>query len=250
MGRRLEGHYPSVRETGEKERIEMVKEIFSTITGRYDFLNHLLSLRRDIAWRRFAAKRMVFPGPVVSSISPAVRATLQSRQPLRHRQISVTGVDFVMDMLQAGKMKIESSGLGSRICFMQADALALPFPDNVFDVSSIAFGIRNIPDRPKALEEMVRVVVPGGQVLILEMAFTRNWFSSLMYRTYLNRILPRIARRFSLNPAAYEYLADSIMSFPSPAEFTQLMRRAGMTDVSTYRLTYGATYLYLGRKGL
>jgi demethylmenaquinone methyltransferase/2-methoxy-6-polyprenyl-1,4-benzoquinol methylase len=124
----------------------------------------------------------------------------------------------------------------------------MPFPDNIFDVSTIAFGIRNIPDRPAALREMLRVVVPGGQVLVLEMAFVRNWFTTLLYSVYLNHVLPLMARMFSLNPQAYRYLADSIMNFPSPEEFAKLMEAAGMVGVEKYKLTLGITYLYLGRK--
>lgn len=112
----------------------------------------------------------------------------------------------------------------------------------------MAFGIRNIPDKVQALREMARVVIPGGRIMVLEMSFTRNWFSALMYRTYLNRMLPRIARRFSLNPGAYAYLADSIMNFPSPREFLSLMADAGMVELETHKLTFGATYLYTGMK--
>jgi demethylmenaquinone methyltransferase/2-methoxy-6-polyprenyl-1,4-benzoquinol methylase len=84
--------------------------------------------------------------------------------------------------------------------------------------------------------------------MVLEMAFTPGWFSNLIYRTYLNRLLPRIARKFSLNPRAYYYLADSIMNFPSPDQFSALMQEAGMADIETHKLTWGATYLYIGRK--
>jgi demethylmenaquinone methyltransferase / 2-methoxy-6-polyprenyl-1,4-benzoquinol methylase len=134
------------------------------------------------------------------------------------------------------------------VCLVQGDALHLPFPDNSFDVASIAFGIRNIPDKEGALLEMARVVVPGGRVMVLEMGFTPNWFSKLMYRGYLNHILPRLAARFSLNPSAYHYLADSIMNFPSPGEFLELMRRAGMEGVRRRKLTFGAAYLFTGSK--
>jgi len=84
--------------------------------------------------------------------------------------------------------------------------------------------------------------------MVLEMTFTRNWFSSLMYRTYLNRILPFVAKRFSLNPRAYYYLADSIMNFPPPPEFVSMMESTGMKDVERFKLTFGAAYLYMGMK--
>ncbi len=240
--------YPSVRQVSDQERIGMVKDIFSTITARYDFLNHFLSLRRDIAWRRFAVRRMSFNMTHRFLDVASGTADLAIDAARRHPGISVTGIDFVKEMLDLGRMKIDQKGLSDRITLLQADALSLPFPDNTFDVAGIAFGIRNIPDRSRALREMARVVVPGGQIMVLEMTFTRNWFSNLVYQTYLNRILPSISARLSRNPGAYYYLADSIMNFPPAEQFTRMMEEAGMTQVTKHKLTFGATYLYEGIK--
>jgi demethylmenaquinone methyltransferase/2-methoxy-6-polyprenyl-1,4-benzoquinol methylase len=240
------GKYIPVQEATDAQRVEMVKDIFSTVTARYDFLNHFLSLRRDIAWRRSAVRKMSF-GRTNRFLDVATgTADLAIGAALRHPRITVAGVDFSPEMLAAGRLKVEKKGLSDRVCLMRADALALPFADGAFDVAGIAFGIRNIPDKARALQEMARVVVPGGQVMVLEMAFTRNWFSQALYCSYLNRLLPRIASRFSINPGAYYYLADSIMSFPSPDRFSDMMREAGMAAVERYKLTFGATYLYVG----
>jgi demethylmenaquinone methyltransferase/2-methoxy-6-polyprenyl-1,4-benzoquinol methylase len=95
---------------------------------------------------------------------------------------------------------------------------------------------------------MLRVIVPGGQVMILEMTFTRNFMFRVFYNIYLNHILPRLARRFSSNPAAYHYLADSIMNFPTPDEFTALMESVGIKNVTAHSLTFGVTYLHVGTK--
>ncbi len=248
MEKRVEKPYRSVREVTDEERIGMVKEIFTTVTARYDFLNHFLSLRRDVAWRRFTAKRMSFPltGRYLDVATGTADLIIEVAR--RHKDILATGIDFVKDMLDVGQAKAAKRGLSDSIQLMQGDALALPFRDDSFDVAGMAFGIRNIPDKAQALREMVRVVVPGGRIMVLEMSFTRNWFSTLLYRTYLNRMLPRIARRFSLNPGAYAYLADSIMNFPSPREFLSLMADAGMVELETHKLTFGATYLYTGMK--
>jgi demethylmenaquinone methyltransferase/2-methoxy-6-polyprenyl-1,4-benzoquinol methylase len=240
--------YRSVREATDAERIGMVREIFSTVTGRYDFLNHLLSLRRDAAWRRFTVKKMVFASTRRFLDVATGTADLAISAALAHPGIAVVGLDFVKEMLDVGRLKISGAGLSGRVQLLLGDALSLPFPENSFDVAGIAFGIRNIPDRLRTLREMTRVAIPGGRIMVLEMAFTRNWFSNIVYHAYLNRILPRIAGRFSLNPAAYGYLADSIMNFPSPGEFSALMREAGMVDTETHKLTFGATYLYIGKK--
>ena len=249
MEKRVDKIYPSVREVTEGERVGMVKEIFSTITPRYDFLNHFLSLRRDIAWRRFAVKKMHFFKTKRFLDIACGTGDLSIDAAHRYPEITVNGVDFVREMIQAGREKIEQEKLAGRIQFMTGDALHLPFRDNSFDVAAMAFGIRNIPDRQGALREMLRVIVPGGQVMVLEMTFTRNRLFRAFYNIYLNHILPRLARRFSSNPAAYHYLADSIMSFPSPDEFTGLMEGVGIENVDAYSLTFGVTYLHVGTKG-
>jgi demethylmenaquinone methyltransferase / 2-methoxy-6-polyprenyl-1,4-benzoquinol methylase len=252
MEERMNSHgqqkYPSVKEATDEQRVGIVKEIFATVTGRYDFLNHFLSLRRDISWRRFAVKRMTFFKTHRFLDVATGTADLAIDAARRRAGIDITGLDFVGEMLQVGQAKIVKKGLSRRIRLVQGDALCMPFADSTFDVAAIAFGIRNIPDRVAALKEMMRVVIPGGCVMVLEMTFTRNWFSSLMYRTYLNRILPLVAKRFSLNPRAYYYLADSIMNFPPPPEFVGMMEGAGMTGVEKFKLTFGATYLYVGMK--
>jgi len=248
MEKRIDKTYPSVREVTETERVGMVKEIFSTITPRYDFLNHFLSLRRDIAWRRFAIKKMRFLKTKRFLDIACGTGDLSMDAARKHPEITVNGVDFVPEMIQVGREKIYEERLSERIQFMVGDALHLPFQDNTFDVAAMAFGIRNIPDRQGALREMLRVIIPGGQIMILEMTFTRNRFFQVFYNIYLNHILPRLARRFSSNPAAYSYLADSIMNFPTPDEFTALMEGVGIENVDAYSLTFGVTYLHVGTK--
>ncbi|KUG23469.1 2-heptaprenyl-1,4-naphthoquinone methyltransferase [hydrocarbon metagenome] len=240
--------YPSVKKVSDEERIGMVKEIFSTITGKYDFLNHFLSLRRDIAWRRFAVKKMVFSKTKRFLDIACGTGDLSIDTCVQHRDISVTGVDFVYPMVKEAKEKSKKYNLSSRTNFIQGNALSLPFGENSFDVTAMAFGIRNIPQKADALKEMLRVTVPGGQIMILEMTFIQNRFFKLFYYIYLNFLLPLMAKIFSKNAAAYYYLADSIMNFPSPEEFAAFMRETGISDVKIYPLTFGITCLYVGKK--
>ncbi|MFZ2800051.1 MAG: ubiquinone/menaquinone biosynthesis methyltransferase, partial [Syntrophorhabdus sp.] len=181
MEKHINKVYPSVRDVTEKERVGMVKEIFSTITPRYDFLNHFLSLRRDMAWRRFAIKKMHFFKTKQLLDIACGTGDLSVDAAQKYPDITVCGVDFVSEMIRAGQKKINREGLTKRIQFMTGDALHLPFRDNTFDVAAMAFGIRNIPDRQGALREMRRVIVPGGQIMILEMTFTRNRFFQIFY---------------------------------------------------------------------
>ncbi len=150
MEKPVDNKYPSVLSASEAQRIGMVKEIFSTITRKYDFLNHLLSLRRDIAWRRFTVKKMRFLNTKRFLDVACGTADLSIDAARKHGTLSVTGIDFVFEVVLIWeKNKVEKKGL-SRYVLMQADALALPFHDGSFDVVAVAFGIRNIPDREGA----------------------------------------------------------------------------------------------------
>jgi demethylmenaquinone methyltransferase/2-methoxy-6-polyprenyl-1,4-benzoquinol methylase len=239
-------HYPPVTGIGRDEHVGMVREIFSTVTGRYDFLNHLLSLRRDIAWRRFTVRKMRFFKTFRLLDVATGTADLAIEAAIGHPRIHVTGADFSPEMLAIGQRKITGHGLADRIRLLQADAMTLPFPDGSFDAVGIAFGIRNMPDRLRALREMRRVLVPGGRIFVLEMNFPRHRFWQGFFDLYLNRLLPGVARLFSGNPAAYHYLADSILHFPSPQAFMRAMEEAGFRDVERHPLTFGITSLYIG----
>ncbi len=246
MGKESSGKYTPVRQMSDVERIRTVREIFCTVTGKYDFLNHFLSLRRDIVWRRVTARKMRFFKTNRFLDVATGTADLAIQAARQHLSIQVTGLDFVQAMMNLGLTKIANKSLSDRVRLLRGDALALPFSDHCFDVAAIAFGIRNIPDKSGALQEMRRVVVPGGQVMVLEMTFPRNSVFQGFYHLYLNRILPKIASAFSDNPAAYEYLADSIMNFPDPKTFSRQMEEAGLVQVEKYPLDFGVTYLHIG----
>lgn len=232
----------------ERERITRVREMFGSIEGRYDFLNRLLSLRRDVAWRRFAVRRMRFPG-TRRFLDVATGTADLAFEALRvHREVTATGLDFVPEMIESARHKVDEAGETGRIRLLQGDALALPFAAGSFDVAAVAFGIRNMPDRQGALREMARVVVPGGQVMVLEMHLPEMPVFREVYRFYLCRILPRLAGTLSGNPEAYQYLAESIVAFPPPRLFSEMMRAAGLEAVECHPLTLGVTCLHVGRK--
>lgn len=222
--------------------------MFSTVTGRYDFLNHVLSLRRDVAWRRRTASRMRFArtGRLLDVATGTCDLAIEAA--LKHPRIRVFAADLVPEMMARGRAKIQRFGLSSRVRLLEADALGLPFEDGRFDVAAVAFGIRNMPDREAALREMTRVVVPGGLVLVLEMSLPRAALLRPIYAVYLNRLLPRVARWFSPNPGAYRYLAESIMGFPAPDVLAGLLQEAGLERVEVHPLTCGVAYLHVGRK--
>lgn len=248
MKRNTGKKYPSVSGTTDYQHIRMVKEIFSTITEKYDFLNHLMSLRRDISWRRFAVARMRFSRTHRFLDVATGTCDLAIETALGHPGVYVVGLDFVKEMIDVGQEKIKRRGLSTKVGLLRGDALNIPFPPDQFDAAGMAFGIRNIPDKLQVLKEMARVVVPGGQALILELTAPRRKLLTGLYRLYLNRVLPRLARPFSPNPEAYHYLGDSIANFPTPFEFASLMEQAGLGDVEIHSLTLGITHLYVGYK--
>jgi demethylmenaquinone methyltransferase/2-methoxy-6-polyprenyl-1,4-benzoquinol methylase len=232
----------------DSERVSLVRNIFSSITPTYDFLNRLLSLRRDVAWRSETVRRMRFFKTNHFLDVATGTADLAIEAALRHSEIHVTGVDFVQEMITLGEKKVEGKGLRERISLLEADALSLPFENASFDVAAIAFGIRNIPDKSHALKEMARVVVSGGQVMVLELTTPRRGPMRFLYNIYLNRMLPFIGRVFSGDQEAYRYLASSIMDFPPPGEFMKIMKDSGLSNVQGIALTLGAAHLYVGSK--
>lgn len=238
--------YPPVARMSAAGQTAVVQDIFTTVHGRYDFLNHLLSLRRDVGWRDAAVSRMRFPRTRRFLDVATGTADLAIAAVRRWPGISAVGVDFAAPMLEVGRRKLREAGLEGRIGLQEADALRLPFPDRSFDVTAVAFGMRNIPDKLGALREMARVTVPGGQVMVLEMTFAPTPLFRPLYHFYLVRLLPRLARLFAQNGAGYRYLSDSIRAFPAPAAFAVTMREAGLRGVTWHGLTFGSAYLHVG----
>ena len=218
------------------------------MTDRYDFLNHFLSVGRDKAWRRFLVKRLVFFSTHRLLDLATGTGDVAICAAGYHPRIQVFGLDFAKSMLDAAAGKIGPIGLSKRISLMQGDAMNLPFPDKCFDAVTVAFGIRNMPDRQRVLEEMVRVLVPGGKVYLLELNAPQSRWFRRFYLPYLNHILPRLSRWFTKDPAAYQYLAESILQFPSPEEMAKEMEQIGLVDVRNFSLTCGITYLHEGSK--
>ncbi|MBN1545994.1 MAG: bifunctional demethylmenaquinone methyltransferase/2-methoxy-6-polyprenyl-1,4-benzoquinol methylase UbiE [Syntrophaceae bacterium] len=248
MAKRLKRQYPAVATVSGKQHIGMVEEIFSTIPERYDFLNHLMSFSMDRGWRKFTVKKMCFFRTYRFLDIATGTGDLAITAACTYPNIKVAGLDFAREMMAVGTEKVEHRHLSGRIAFLQGDAMQIPLPDKSVDVTAVAFGIRNMPDRKRALKEMRRVTTPGGQVMVLEMNYPqRSWWTGF-YRFYLKRIMPWIAAAFTRNPAAYRYLSDSIMNFPQPDAFGRLMQQAGLKNIVQYPLTLGTTYLHVGER--
>jgi demethylmenaquinone methyltransferase/2-methoxy-6-polyprenyl-1,4-benzoquinol methylase len=232
----------------DEARIHQVRRIFSTITERYDFLNHFLSAGRDVYWRRFMVRRLRFfqTNRLLDLATGTGDVAIEAAR--SHPAIQVFGLDFAAPMLAAAGPKIIRAGFSERIINLQGDALNLPFPAEHFDAVTVAFGIRNMPDRARALREIRRVLAPGGGLSILEFTTPQGKLFRKLYFFYLNRFLPRLARLFTSHPEAYQYLAESIVHFPYPEDFLREIEWAGFREAKKFSLTGGITYLYEGKK--
>ena len=248
MNKRMERNYPPVNLMNQEQKVGIVKDIFSSITNRYDFLNRFLSLRQDIAWRNKTVKEMRFFKSYKFLDMATGTGDLAIDAVNMHPKIKAIGLDFVQEMVDYGKNKIIKNNLEDRVELKWGDAINIHYEDNTFDVAAMAFGIRNIPDKIRALTEMKRVVLIDGQILILELTTPDPGFFKNLYGFYLNGLLPKIAKWFTSNPAAYEYLADSIMNFPTRSEFISLLDSIGLKNIKAIPLSLGICTLYVAYK--
>ena len=238
--------YKSVAEMDAEQRKLVVQDIFSSFHRTYDLANRVLSLRRDLAWRRAALRHMrLGRGARILDVATGT-ADLAIMAARAFPDLRVEGIDFAEPMLELGRAKVSRRGLEDRIALSLADALDIPFPDASFDLSAIAFGMRNIPSMGAALREMARVTAPGGQVMVLEMSAELARPFRAPYLFYLRKVLPGLGKLVAGDDAAYVYLAESIQRHPSPAVFAATMAEAGLVRIEIHRLTWGAAYLHIG----
>lgn len=222
--------------------------MFDEIAPRYDFLNRLLSLGIDRHWRRFAVGQLVIPpgGEFLDIATGTGDVALEiARQ--SPRDVTIVGADVSSEMVEIGRQKVAVSPHAGRITFEISPCEALPFADNRFNGITIAFGIRNVVDRQLGLNEMYRVLKPGGRAVILEFSTPTFPPFRALYHFYFLKVLPRIGGLFS-RQSAYQYLPDSVLEFPTREEFKALMSTAGFRNLRHADLTFGIATVYVGDK--
>ena len=224
--------------------------MFGQIAGRYDFLNHLLSLGIDHYWRRRTVRLVPPAGPLpILDVCTGTGDLALAYDRAAGRRTPIVGADFCHEMLVIARQKASRAGADSRLTFIEADAQELPVPNDKFQIVCVAFGLRNVSDTDRGLAEMARVCAPAGHVAVLEFS-TPTWqpFKAI-YSWYFRNVLPRIGQFFARNSAgAYEYLPESVGEFPQGEALAVRMRAAGLTDVRRYPLTFGVATLYVGTK--
>jgi len=231
--------------TGDKKKTQ-VQSMFDGIAGRYDFLNHFLSLGIDMYWRKQSVKTLeLADGHMLLDV--ACGTGDQGFAALKVADIDVVGLDFSFNMLELAKKKIDKRGLSEKFEVVQGDAENLPFQDHTFDALSISYGIRNVGTITAALNEFYRVLKPGGRLSILEFSEPEGWLIGGLYRFYFDHILPKIAGIMS-SESAYTYLPESVRHFPDRPAFKKLLLDIGFRDVDHQDLTFGITSIFSGQK--
>jgi demethylmenaquinone methyltransferase/2-methoxy-6-polyprenyl-1,4-benzoquinol methylase len=224
--------------------------MFGSIAPWYDFLNHLLSLNIDHYWR-WRTARVVPPegdGPILDLCTGTGDLAFAYDRKARG-SVPIVGADFCHEMLRIAAAKTEKRRAAARIRYLEADAQRLPFPDESFQISTVAFGLRNVTDAEKGLGEMVRVTRTGGRVAILEFSRPRHWFFGRMYQWYFRYVLPLVGQAISRSDDnAYRYLPASVLEFPDGEALAERLRAHGLADVRWQPLTLGIATLYVGRK--
>jgi len=213
--------------------------MFDRVAARYDVANDVLSLGQDRSWRRLTVAAVEpRPGQLILDLAAG---TGTSSEPFTHAGATVVPTDLSLGMLDVGKRR--RPGLS----FVAADALRLPYADACFDAVTISFGLRNVEDTATALHEMLRVTKPGGRLVVCEFS-TPTWRPfRAVYANYVIAALPRVASVVSSNPAAYEYLAESIQAWPDQATLAEQLAVAGWRDVEWRNLSGGIVALHRAR---
>lgn len=223
-------------------------QMFDRIANRYDLLNRVLSLGIDKSWRKRTVQALALahkPGRVLDVATGTADLALQIAA--THPACTVVGVDPSANMLELGKRKVAQRKLASRIELALGDAQALAFADDSFDAATIAFGIRNVPDRLLGLREMARVVRPGGKVCVLELGEPRRGLLARAARFHTHRVVPWIGGLLS-GHREYEYLQRSIAAFPDAKTFASMMEQAGLVVEQVRPMMFGVCTLFVARR--
>lgn len=221
--------------------------MFDRIAGRYDFLNHFLSMGIDKGWRRKAIHTLkgIQPRQILDVATGTGDLAIAA---LTLQPEKVTGVDISEGMMEIGRKKLAEKGLSDRIVLQYGDSEALPFGDGSFDAITCAYGVRNFEHLEKGLQQMSRVLRRGGRIAILEFSQPKKFPVKQLYRFYFRYILPVLGKSVSKDATAYTYLPESVAAFPEGSAFCTIMERSGFTQVKARPLSFGITTLYTAEK--
>jgi demethylmenaquinone methyltransferase/2-methoxy-6-polyprenyl-1,4-benzoquinol methylase len=232
-----------------EEKAEKVAEVFHSVADNYDLMNDLMSLGIHRLWKQVAVEMSgVRSGHKVLDIAGGTGDLAAKFSRLVGPQGYVVLADINQSMLQLGRDKLIDRGVNNNVQFTLADAQYLPFPDNTFNLITIAFGLRNVTDKAMALRSMQRVLAPGGKLLVLEFSKPTNALFSKLYDSYSFNILPKLGKLFANDADSYQYLAESIRMHPDQETLLGMMDEAGFANTDFQNLTSGIVAVHRGVK--
>lgn len=231
----------------DKSKKEEVAEMFNNISGRYDFLNHFLSLGIDKLWRKKAVRllKSIAPKKMLDIATGTGDFALEA---LRLNPDHIVGLDISAGMLEKGREKMVKRKVDAKISMQLGDSENIPFEDASFDAITVGFGVRNFENLEKGLGEMLRVLKPGGKAAILEFSKPRKFPVKQTFGFYSKFMIPFIGRIISKDKAAYTYLPDSVAAFPEGADFVAILNKVGYKNVTSHLVSGGIATIYLGEK--
>jgi len=237
------------REVDTEQKAGLVANVFHSVAQRYDLMNDLMSGGVHRLWKRFTIEVSgVRKGQRVLDIAGGTGDLAAKFSKLVGPEGEVVLADINASMLGVGRDKLIDHGVAGNIEYVQADAQYLPFPDNHFDVITIAFGLRNVTDKDLALRSMLRVLKPGGRLLVLEFSKPTSELFSKVYDTYSFQVIPRVGKLVTGDEESYRYLAESIRMHPDQETLKQMMIDAGFVNCEYFNLTGGVVALHKGIK--
>ncbi len=226
---------------------EQVAKMFDKISGKYDFLNHFLSLGIDILWRKKSI-RILKKYPIDHLLDVATGTGDFALEALALNPKKINGIDISEGMLSVGKEKIKRLGKDNVITLELGDSENLRFEDDTFDAVIVAFGVTNFENLTKGIEEIRRVLKPNGVLLVLEFSQPHIFPFKQLYNFYFNNVLPTVGKLISKDNSAYTYLPESVKAFPSSEKFLELLGKVGFKNTKWHSLTLGISSIYIGEK--
>lgn len=224
-----------------------VARMFDSISGKYDFLNHFLSLGIDIRWRKKAISLLAKEKPKMI-LDVATGTGDFAIEALKLNPDKIIGVDISEGMLEVGRKKMKANGYENVIELRSGDSENLPFEENKFDAVIVAFGVRNFENLEKGLAEIFRVLKPNGRAVVLEFSKPVTFPMKQLYSIYFNAILPKIGKVVSHDSSAYTYLPESVQAFPDGENFLSVLSKLGYKNATCKPLTFGISSLYTATK--
>ena len=237
-----------IKPYGEGEKAKQVEEMFDNIAPSYDKLNHRLSWNIDKGWRRKAIRQLApfKPQTLLDIATGTGDFAILAAEMLRPKRL--VGADISEGMMEVGRQKVRERGLDDIISFKREDCTALSYPEATFDAVTAAFGIRNFADLDKGLREMCRVLKKGGHLSIVELTTPVSFPMKQLFHVYAHTVLPVYGRLISKDNSAYSYLTKTIEAFPQGELMVEILLKAGFSEASFKRLTFGICTMYFAKK--